>query len=80
MEKNRPPICPATWFSGFFGLGAFVHLVRLVLQIPLTVGTWTVPLWASGALAIVLGSFSVGLLILAVKKPCESGHACCGQK
>ena len=62
--------CPATWFSGFFGLGALVHLGRLILRIPLTVGDFQVPLGLSLALVIVLGGLSLGLLYLGIRRPC----------
>lgn len=70
MKTDKPLICPATWFSGFFGLGAIVHLVRLVLRFPLIVGTYEVPLAVSGILVVVLGGLSLGLLYVAVKRPC----------
>ncbi len=71
MEGKK--FCPALWFSGFFGFGAFVHLVRLMVQFPLIVGTFEVPLMLSGVLAIILGGLSAGLLYLACcKKPCQS--------
>ena len=63
-------VCPATWFSGFFGLGAVVHLVRLIFQIPVRVGSFEVPLSLSLLAVVILGSLSVGLLYLAMKRPC----------
>ena len=62
--------CPATWFSGFFGLGALVHLVRLILRIPLTLGDFQVPLGLSLVLVIVLGGLSLGLLYVGIRRPC----------
>lgn len=69
--ENKPLACPAIWFSGFFGLGAVAHLVRLILRFPLTIGTWEVPLTTSLIVAVVFGGLSIGLLILGVKKPCS---------
>ena len=70
MEKGK--FCPAMWFSGFFGLGALVHFMRFVLQVPLQVGSFQVPLSLSAIAAVVLGALSGGLLYLAVKPPCCS--------
>lgn len=81
METIRNKFCPAAWFSGFFGLGALVHLVRFILGFSLVVDGRAVPLVLSGFLALVLGILSVGLLIISVKKPCETGKSgtlsCC---
>ena len=68
--ENKPLACPAIWFSGFFGFGAFVHLVRLILKFPVTIGSFAVPLRMSLMAAVVLGALSVVLLILGCKKPC----------
>lgn len=62
---------PATlWFSGFFGLGFVVHLLRLVFQVPLTVGDQIVPMSTSVFVAIVFGGLSAGLLYMGCKKSC----------
>ena len=68
MEKEK--FCPAIWFSGFFGLGAFVHLVRFIVRFPLIVGNIEVPLGTSLVLAIVLGGLSAGLLYFGLRRPC----------
>lgn len=70
MEEHKRKICPAVWFSGFFGLGAFVHLARLLFRVPLIVGTFEVPLKASLILGILLGGLSVGLLYIGYRRPC----------
>jgi len=70
--EGKHSICPAVWFSGFFGLGAIVHLVRLVLRFPLMVGSYEVPLTVSAILVLVLGAFSIGLLFLGWRRPCCS--------
>ncbi len=79
--KTRGKFCPAMWLSGFFGLGALVHLVRLVMGFSLVVDGRAVSLTFSGLLALVLGILSVGLLIVSLKKPCETGKeetsSCC---
>jgi len=70
MEGNQAKICPAVWFSGFFGLGALVHLVRFFLRFPLVVGTFEVPLGLSLLLAVILGTLSLGLLYVGMRRPC----------
>lgn len=67
---NEKKFCLATWFSGFFGLGALMHLVRSILRFSLVVGNFEVPISLSVVLAVVLGSLSLGLLYLSCKKPC----------
>ena len=76
MERKERPICPAVWFSGFFGLGTLVHLLRLIFKVPITIGTWVVPLGLSGVLVIVLGALSVGLLYAGCKRPCCASKEC----
>ena len=34
----------ALWFSGFFGLGALVHLVRLIFRVQIVANGFEVPL------------------------------------
>ncbi len=70
MEEHKTKICPAVWFSGFFGLGAVVHLVRLLFRFPLVVGTFDVPLKVSLILVILLGGLSIGLLYVGARRPC----------
>ncbi len=81
MEKMKSKFCPAMWLSGFFGLGALVHLVRFIARFDLVVADHEIPLALSGFLVLVLGIFSIGLLILSLKRPCESGKGnvstCC---
>ena len=76
MEHTKAKFCPAMWFSGFFGLGAFVHLVRSILGFGLVVAGHEISVSLSIALAIVLGVLSIGLLVISMKRPCESGHGC----
>ena len=70
MNPNKPLACPAIWFSGFFGLGALVHLVRLLLRVSLIVGGTQIPLSTSTLVVVLFGALSIGLLILGCKKPC----------
>ena len=42
----------------FFALGGLVHLIRIWKNLPVTLGTWSIPMWVSWfavLLAIVLG-------------------------
>lgn len=58
--------------SLFFFLVAAMHLVRLVLQVPVQVGPWSVPLWMSvGGVAVPL---LLGLLALRLLCPCCGGE------
>ena len=68
--KNK--FCPAMWFSGFFGLGAIAHLIRLTIGFSLAVNGWEVPRVVSAIFVAVAGSLSVGLFVLSIKRPCES--------
>jgi hypothetical protein len=70
MEKGRSFVCPAVWFSGFFGLGALVHLVRFLLGIELVVAGFSVPMKMSLLVAVIFGAFSIGLLVLGCRKSC----------
>jgi len=69
-NKKSLAVCLAVWFSGFFALGAVGHLIRLVLQLPVTIGTFEVPLGLSAVLAVILGGLSIGLLVLGCRKSC----------
>ena len=60
------------WFSGFFGLGAIAHLIRLTIGFSLVVNGWEVPKVVSAIFVAVAGSLSVGLFVLSIKRPCES--------
>ena len=60
------------WFSGVFGAGAIVHILRLVFQWPVTIGTFDVPMGLSLLVAIIAAAIS--LLLLGIR-PC-----CCGNK
>ena len=69
MGKDKK-FCFATWFSGFFGLGAIMHLVRSILKFPLVVNNYEVPISLSVTLAVVLGALSLILLYVGCKKSC----------
>ena len=83
---GKAKFCPAMWFSGFFGVGALVHVVRLLTGFSLVVAGHEIPLMVSGVIVLVGGILSVALLMVSLKRPCESGHShekhekgsCCG--
>ena len=80
MSSSKSKFCPAVWFSGFFALGALAHLIRLLSRLPVTLGTYHVPLLVSGILVLVFGGLSLTLLVIGIKRPCEkgeSGPSCC---
>ena len=80
MEKIKAKFCPAMWLSGFFGVGALIHLVRLIAGFSLVVAGREISLAMSGAIALVFGILSAGLLVLSLKRPCETkkeGGSCC---
>lgn len=70
--------CPAIWFSGFFALGFLVHLLRLALQIPLSVWGKPVAMSTSAVIAVVFGVLSAGLLAAGLKRPCDGKKTICG--
>lgn len=81
MEKSKVKFCPAMWFSGFFGLGAVMHLVRLVTGFSVVIAGREIPLAVSAVAVCVFGFLSVGLWVLSLKRPCEmknaGGATCC---
>lgn len=85
METPKSKFCPAMWLSGFFGLGAIVHLVRSLLGFSLVVSGYEISITTSLIVGVVLGVLSIGLLVVSIKRPCESEHGqkkekgtCCG--
>lgn len=70
MEETHKKFCPALWFSGFFGLGALVHLIRLLTRVSLIVGDYQVPLGVSLAVFVIASGLSAGLLFVGLKRPC----------
>ena len=50
--------CFYAWFSGFFGLAAVGHTIRLLLRVPVHLGSYSVPLRVSLGVAIVTGALS----------------------
>ncbi len=50
--------CCYAWFSGFFGLAAIGHAIRLGLRVPVHLGSHSVPLRVSLIVMIVTGVLS----------------------
>ena len=68
MMKSTNMYDLAMWLSGFFGLGALVHLVRSVSGANLIIADYNVPLMTSVLIAVIGGVFSIALLIVALKR------------
>ena len=79
MNDNKK-FCPAMWMSCFFGLGFVVHLLRIIIGVPVTIGETSIPMATSGVIVVVFGLLSVGLLVLSLKRPCDNKSAVCGHK
>ncbi len=58
----------ATWISGFFGIAGVLHIARVFLKVPLTVGAYPVPLGVSGAVGVFFIAVSAGLLWIEVQR------------
>lgn len=57
MKTTRPAVKPYAMASSLvFAFVALLHLIRVISQ---TIGTWTVPLWASGHGLIIAGGMSL---------------------
>ena len=41
-----------------FGVVAIAHLLRIFMALPVTIGDWAVPIWASWLAVIVVGGLS----------------------
>lgn len=70
-QKGEARFCPAMWLSGFFALGALVHLVRFVLKFGLVVAGHEISVGTSGMLGLGLAVLSIAFLVVSLKKPCE---------
>lgn len=49
--------------ASVLSLGAFLHLARWAAALPITVGTWNVPVWWSLPVAVLLGGLAVWLIV-----------------
>ncbi len=67
------------WLSGFFGLAAIAHLIRLTIGFSVTINGWELPKVLSALFVAVAGTLSVGLFVLSIKRPCESNGSNCAE-
>ena len=56
------------WWSGAFAVAAFVHLMRALANIPVTIGTVTIPIWVSWMVCPVAGLISGWLMRIALER------------
>jgi hypothetical protein len=54
MDKNKSLLLA----SAVFGTVAFLHLIRSVMNWPVSIATWNVPVWLSYIVVIVAGYLS----------------------
>jgi len=50
------------WFSGFFAAAALAHLIRSIFHLPMTIGTFDVPISFSVGVFVAAGVISIALL------------------
>ena len=68
MFCGKCKCCAAMWWSGFFGLAAVAHVVRLAVRAQVQLGGWAVPMRFSMIIVIVAGLLS----FFFCKKGCAS--------
>ncbi len=68
MLCSKCKCCTSMWWSGFFGLAAIGHLLRFAAQVHVQLGSRTVPMRLSLAIAAAAGLLSFFLY----KKGCGS--------
>lgn len=50
------------WWSGLLAAGTFIHLLRTMTGLPVTIGTVAIPLWVSWVIVPIAGGASLWLL------------------
>lgn len=55
------------WWSGIFAVAAFVHLMRVLANLPITIGTVAIPMWVSWMVCPVAGVVSGWLMRIALE-------------
>jgi len=70
MFCHKCKCCKFAWWSGFFAFAAVVHMVRLIARVQVQIGSWSVPMGLSIAVAVVAGALSIIL--------CKAGCGACG--
>jgi hypothetical protein len=56
------------WWSGVFAVAAFVHLLRALANMPVTIGTVAIPMWVSWVVFPVAGFISGWLMRIALER------------
>lgn len=56
------------WWSGIFTVAAFVHLMRGLANIPVTIGTTAIPIWVSWVVFPVTGFMAGWLMRIALAR------------
>ena len=56
------------WWSGVFAVAAFVHLMRALANLSVTIGTLTIPMWVSWVVFPVAGFLSGWLMRIALER------------
>ena len=59
MLCHKCKCCYFSWLSGFFALASLMHIIRLVAQVDVTVGTFSPPMGLSVAVAVIAGGLSL---------------------
>ena len=76
MFCHKCKCCNFSWLSGFFGLAAIAHIVRLISGAHIQVNDWVVPMNVSIGVAVVAGALS----LILCKKSCASCNCSGGAK
>lgn len=61
--------------SVIFGVIGLLHLIRLLTELDVMIGSWHVPLWMSGAAVIVMGVLCVWLWRLSLPLKEHEAHS-----
>jgi hypothetical protein len=62
MERRRLWMM---WWSGLLAMATFVHLLRVMTGLSVTIGAVAVPMWVSWAVVFVAGIISLWLVRVA---------------
>ena len=58
MFCHKCKCCTPMWFSGFFGLAAFAHIIRLVTRAQVQIGDVLIPMNVSIVIVVVAAILS----------------------
>ncbi len=56
------------WWSGVFAVAAFIHLMRALANLPVSIGTLAIPIWVSWVVFPLAGVLSGWLMRLALER------------